>query len=514
MTKSMISKLSFLMTLLLTFLFIFTTYSTGYAKENNIAIIVNGKTIDFPDAKPFSLDGRTLVPVRFVAEALGAEVSWKGKQQLVTLTKGSDVIKLTVGENKSLVNGVEKIFDSKAISKDGRTYVPLRFISESLGSIINWDSDTRTVTISSTGFLIGENPFRFIEAFLPGWHWGEWSEKADDDLIHSAKEYGISVLHIMLPDFETKLGVYDEISLKKLDHFLNTAEKEGVYVIVSFIQAFAISLDEQNPYYNPYGIEGLIKNPSLVNAYNKRISTLINRVNTVNNKIYKDDTSIMAWMICDEPITAPWNYANKQKPNVTPEQLKAWIDEKAQYIKKIDPNHLVTIHTHAAIDTLSNTDWINIFDVNALDFVLAEDADLRVLNYFPNHTYDSYSYKFFKLNKPIVFEYSFTSGLWGENEGVENTTSSNVHTLKGKINNDYSRQSELLKQAFIRSFDVGASGAGFQTWGTSLYNKVPDYDKDFNYNSKNIPISTMLKEVKIAVESKPDMSQFVKIYKK
>jgi hypothetical protein len=55
---------------------------------------------------------------------------------------------------------------------------------------------------------------------------------------------------------------------------------------------------------------------------------------------------------------------------------------------------------------------------------------------------------------------------------------------------------------------VGASGAGFQSWGTALYGyKV----EDFNYNSRNVPICTMLKEQKIAAENIPDLSQFVKI---
>jgi hypothetical protein len=74
--------------------------------------------------------------------------------------------------------------------------------------------------------------------------------------------------------------------------------------------------------------------------------------------------------------------------------------------------------------------------VESLDFVIVEDADMRIINYFPTHTYDSYSYQFFRLNKPIIFEYSFTSGMWGEIEGVEDTTKPNPHGVKGKINDD------------------------------------------------------------------------------
>ena len=61
------------------------------------------------------------------------------------------------------------------------------------------------------GFAIGSTPFRFVGGFVPGWHWGKerWIQATDTDLIRTAREHGLTVLDIMLPQFEKQLGVYD-----------------------------------------------------------------------------------------------------------------------------------------------------------------------------------------------------------------------------------------------------------------------------------------------------------------
>lgn len=85
----------------------------------------------------------------------------------------------------------------------------------------------------------------------------------------------------------------------------------------------------------------------------------------------------MAWLVCDEPVSAPWNYESK-KINISLSSLNSWIDDKAKYIKELAPNHLVTIHTTPAIDQLDYERWPDAFKSEALDFVVAEDPDMRV----------------------------------------------------------------------------------------------------------------------------------------
>ncbi|OPZ94549.1 MAG: Penicillin-binding protein 4* [Firmicutes bacterium ADurb.Bin419] len=122
------------------------------AEAKDIVVRIDGNPVDFPDAKPFvNADARTLCPIRFVAENLGAKVEWNGDTKEVVITNGSKVIKLTVGESTADVNGEVITFDTKAELVQDRTYVPLRFISETFDMKVDWDNETRTVSISRVG---------------------------------------------------------------------------------------------------------------------------------------------------------------------------------------------------------------------------------------------------------------------------------------------------------------------------------------------------------------------------
>ncbi len=149
MSKSKILRIALMLLLLLIASYVFLGRPQINSAEANITVAVNSRTIYFPDAKPFILDGRTLVPIRFIAEELGAEVSWDEEQKMATLKKGSDIIVLRIDDNRALINGIEKVFDSKTILKDGRTFVPLRLVAESFGARIEWIDDERRVVITA-----------------------------------------------------------------------------------------------------------------------------------------------------------------------------------------------------------------------------------------------------------------------------------------------------------------------------------------------------------------------------
>jgi len=110
-------------------------------------VFLDGKQLSF-DVPPTLDNGRTLVPLRGIFEALGVEVQWDGATQTVTATKGNTTIKLTVG-GQAYKNGQPITLDVPAKIINGRTLVPLRFVSEALGSQVNWDDKTQTITITS-----------------------------------------------------------------------------------------------------------------------------------------------------------------------------------------------------------------------------------------------------------------------------------------------------------------------------------------------------------------------------
>lgn len=112
---------------------------------NKIALINNvNATLE---AAPVITVGRTMVPLRFVGEAFGAEFTYDSVFKIIDITLGSDKIKMQVGKNSAFVNGKEITLDVAPYIVNGRTLVPIRFISEAFGADVVWDSNTKTVTI-------------------------------------------------------------------------------------------------------------------------------------------------------------------------------------------------------------------------------------------------------------------------------------------------------------------------------------------------------------------------------
>jgi len=118
--------------------------------NENVSVTVDGKKVVFPDAKPFiDENGRTLIPVRFVTEDLGATVEWNAEDREVYITKDKSNVLIRIGQERILVNGITKTMDTKAIIRYDRTYVPIRYVAEGLGATVGWDAGTRTVIITT-----------------------------------------------------------------------------------------------------------------------------------------------------------------------------------------------------------------------------------------------------------------------------------------------------------------------------------------------------------------------------
>ena len=154
----------------------------SYAREYNIPFVVtgtqtpsaqNGTTIeifiDNPvarvnganvtlDQPAVTRNGRTVVPARFIAENLGATVEWDDIGRIVTITKGSTIILIQIDNPVARVNGIEVILDQPAVTLNGRTVVPARFIAENLGATVEWDEWARKVTITSGGATAASIP--------------------------------------------------------------------------------------------------------------------------------------------------------------------------------------------------------------------------------------------------------------------------------------------------------------------------------------------------------------------
>ncbi len=101
------------------------------------------------DTQPYiDENNRTIVPIRAIAEALGADVEWDPVNKKASFSKGNNRVVFTIGQLTALVNGQSQTMDTIPVIKDGRTMIPLRYVSEYLGATVNWDNATKTVSIS------------------------------------------------------------------------------------------------------------------------------------------------------------------------------------------------------------------------------------------------------------------------------------------------------------------------------------------------------------------------------
>ncbi|WP_145049471.1 CotH kinase family protein [Paenibacillus xylanexedens] len=125
------------------------TTSTETTDPAAISVTLDEQSVAFPDQEPLEVSGRVMVPVNAIFEALGAEVTWNPTAKTVTAVLNDQTFVLKIGSSTATVNGTSVEIDSSAIIKNSRTLVPVRFISEALGLKVDWDQSTATVKITS-----------------------------------------------------------------------------------------------------------------------------------------------------------------------------------------------------------------------------------------------------------------------------------------------------------------------------------------------------------------------------
>ena len=142
--------------LILSLLSVFTTFT--FAQQQPISVIVNDIKINFPDAQPFvDTNNRTQTPAKFIAEELGATVVWDGQEQKATFKSGDNTLVLFIDDANYTLNGKIKQMDTTALLKDGRTYVPAKYVAEAFGADVSWNSAKRTIYVSTNNAVIKDS---------------------------------------------------------------------------------------------------------------------------------------------------------------------------------------------------------------------------------------------------------------------------------------------------------------------------------------------------------------------
>jgi len=153
------------------FLGIFNLQPPSASADDYIRVFVNDTELVFPDATPFiDKNGRVVVPVRIVAEAMGCDVDWNGETKTITLSRGRIRAELTIGEKEIIVLGARKAIDTEARMENELTLMPARFVAEAFGADVSWDSKTRTLNITDERYDV-----YLLDKFV-------WEIEPDDEL--------------------------------------------------------------------------------------------------------------------------------------------------------------------------------------------------------------------------------------------------------------------------------------------------------------------------------------------
>lgn len=144
-------------------------------------VFVDGDQLEVNTA---SENGTTMVPLRAIFQALGATVDWDGVTQTVTATKAQTEVKLQISSETAYKNGQEVTLQVPGKIISSNTMVPLRFVSEALGASVDWDGATQTITITSSGIAPTSTPKpvpRSVSESVPTQSTGEYvgSDKSD-----------------------------------------------------------------------------------------------------------------------------------------------------------------------------------------------------------------------------------------------------------------------------------------------------------------------------------------------
>ena len=116
----------------------------------DVGVVVNGSAVRWADAEPFiDGNGRTMVPLRAVADALGLEVKWNNEYRMAIFSKGSKSIAFIIDVDVAFdENDVPIQMDTSAVIRNSRTYAPVRYLAEHFGYTVGWDNTARTVKIT------------------------------------------------------------------------------------------------------------------------------------------------------------------------------------------------------------------------------------------------------------------------------------------------------------------------------------------------------------------------------
>ena len=116
--------------------------------QGPVTVVLDGNDLSF-EVPPRLIGGRAMVPLRMIFEEMGATVDWNPSTETVTATKGDTTVVMRIGSTSPTVNGEVVSLDQPGIIVNGRSLAPLRFVAEAFGGRVEWDAESMRATITS-----------------------------------------------------------------------------------------------------------------------------------------------------------------------------------------------------------------------------------------------------------------------------------------------------------------------------------------------------------------------------
>lgn len=183
-----------------------------------INITLDGISVS-SDVSPYlDSSNRTMVPVRFVSEALGAKVDWAAATRTVTVTKNSKKLTLRVGSVDLVDNGSVTKMDTVAVIKDSRTFVPVRFIAEALGLYVGWNASSHTVLLSTSA-----NAANVTIKQVDNSHFPDVTLYVDVDDVNGNNIQSLSKSNFQTFELNSN-GTFDEIDIQQVRQVTNSGD--------------------------------------------------------------------------------------------------------------------------------------------------------------------------------------------------------------------------------------------------------------------------------------------------
>ena len=134
--------------LIVSVLILIMAFSAFVSAERYVTVILDEEVLEF-DVKPQIINGRTMVPLRKIFESMGAVVDWDGDTRTAFAEKNTRFVEAQIDNYEMTINGVSKRLDTAPMLLGGRTLVPVRFVAEAFGVVVEWDDESSTVTLTS-----------------------------------------------------------------------------------------------------------------------------------------------------------------------------------------------------------------------------------------------------------------------------------------------------------------------------------------------------------------------------